>query len=146
MQFIKNAIIGISAFGLFVVAGCATGITRDNLLKQMQDGIAPLIVDVRSQGEYDRDHIPGAVHIPFYGIRSGLKDSGVSPKDPLVLYCEHGPRAGIASFLLFLSGYERVYSLDGAMKGWRKNDFPVEIIDQKSITPSSQGTEKSGLD
>ncbi len=114
-------------------AGCATGISRDALLKQMQEGTAPFIVDVRSQGEYNRDHIPGAVHISFYSIRSGLKEAGVVSQDPVVLYCEHGPRAGIAGFLLFLAGYERVFSLDGAMKGWRKSDYPLE----KLIQPDS---------
>jgi rhodanese-related sulfurtransferase len=109
-------------------SGCATGISRDDLLKQMQEENPPLIVDVRSQGEYDRDHVPGALHIPFYAIGSGLKDVGYSKKEPIVLYCEHGPRSGIASLTLFLSGYEKVYSLDGHMKGWRKNELPIEVI------------------
>ena len=88
----------------------------------------PLVVDVRSQGEYDRDHVPGAVHIPFYSIGSGLKDLGYPKTDPIVLYCEHGPRAGIAGISLYLSGYEKVYSLEGSMRGWRKNEFPIEVI------------------
>jgi rhodanese-related sulfurtransferase len=113
---------------LFTATGCATAITRDDLLMQLQKGTAPLIVDVRSQSEYDRDHIPGAIHIAFYRIGSGLREIGCSKKDPIVLYCEHGPRAGIAGFRLFLSGYEKVYSLDGHMKGWRQARFPIEII------------------
>jgi rhodanese-related sulfurtransferase len=108
--------------------GCATGITRDDLLKLMQSEHAPLIVDVRSQGEFDRDHVPGAMHISFYSIDSGLRETGFSKKDPVVLYCEHGPRSGIAGLTLILSGYGRVYSLEGHMKGWRKNEFPIEII------------------
>ena len=109
-------------------AGCATGITREELLAQMQSDNPPMIVDVRSQGEYDRDHVPGAVHIPFYSIGSGLNALGFSKQAPVVLYCEHGPRSGIAGFTLFLSGYDKVYSLDGAMKGWRKSEFPIEVI------------------
>jgi rhodanese-related sulfurtransferase len=103
-------------------------ITRDDLLRQMMTEKPPLVVDVRSQREYNRDHVPGAVHIPFYSIGSGLHAMGYSKQDPVVLYCEHGPRTGIAGFSLYLSGYEKVYSLDGNMKGWRKNEFPIEII------------------
>lgn len=122
-----------------VFTGCAAGITRETLLARMQEGTAPLIVDVRSRGEYDRDHIPGAVHIPFYAIGSGLNDIGFSKKDPPVLYCEHGPRSGIAGFLLFLSGYEKVYSLEGSMKGWRKNEFPIEVIGPKNAPVAPEG-------
>lgn len=110
------------------VAGCATNITRGELLEQMMTEKPPLIVDVRSQGEFDLDHVPGAVHIPFYAIGSGLKDLGYPKTDPVVLYCEHGPRASVAGFSLYLSGYDRVYSLEGHMKGWRKNEFPIEVI------------------
>jgi len=110
------------------VAGCATGITRDDLLKELQAEDPPLVVDVRSQGEYDRDHVPGAVHIPFYSVGTGLRAIGYAKQGPVVLYCEHGPRAGIAGLSLFLSGYDRLYSLEGSMRAWRKNEFPIEII------------------
>jgi rhodanese-related sulfurtransferase len=109
-------------------AACSATMTGETLLKQMQEGTAPLIVDVRSQAEYDEDHIPGAVHIPFFSIGSGLHGIDFQKKEAVVLYCEHGPRAGVAGLTLFLSGYEQVYSLEGHMKGWRNSEYPVEII------------------
>ena len=118
----------LAFLALICVTGCAVNMTGDELLKRMQEGTAPLIVDVRSQGEYDRDHVPGAVHVPFYSIGSGLKQLGFSKMDPVLLYCEHGPRAGIAGISLFLSGYDKVFSLDGHMKSWRKKEFPIEIV------------------
>jgi rhodanese-related sulfurtransferase len=121
-------LVSLALLIIVPVAGCAPGITRDDLLKEMQGDKPPLVVDVRSQGEYDRDHVPGAVHIPFYSIGSGLSAIGLAKQDPVVLYCEHGPRSGIAGFSLYLSGYEKVYSLEGHMKGWRKNEFPTEIV------------------
>lgn len=108
--------------------GCATGISREELLKQMQEGKQPLIVDVRTQGEFERAHLPGAVHIPFYSLASGLKQKMHPEKEPLVLYCEHGPRAGLGSFFLYLAGYDRIFSLEGQMKGWRQNRYPVEHV------------------
>jgi len=125
-------LVSLALLIIVPVAGCATGITRDDLLKEMQADAPLLVVDVRSQGEYDRDHVPGAVHIPFSSIGSGLNARGYSKQDPVVLYCEHGPRSGIAGFSLYLSGYEKVYSLEGNMKAWRKNEFPIEIITPKS--------------
>ena len=132
---VRHALIFAGMISLAIIcAGCASTITRDDLLRQMQEGTAPLIVDVRSQGEYDRDHLPGALHIPFYTINSGLVELGHSKNEPLVLYCEHGPRASIAGFALFLSGYDTVYSLEGHMKGWRKNSFPSEIVSHGTPT------------
>jgi rhodanese-related sulfurtransferase len=108
-------------------SGCATGVTRDGLIKLMQEGSAPLLVDVRSQGEYDRDYIPGAIHISFFSVVSGLRGLGYPKTEPVVLYCEHGPRSGIASLSLSLSGNEKIYSLDGHMKSWRANGYPLEM-------------------
>jgi rhodanese-related sulfurtransferase len=108
------------------VSGCATTINQNDLLKKMQNNHATVIVDVRSQGEYDRDHLPGAVHIPFYAIVSGLNELKFQKNNPIVIYCEHGPRAGLAGLLLYLHGYEQVFSLEGHMKGWREKGLPIE--------------------
>ena len=113
---------------LVTLAACTTNITGAALLEQLQADVPPLVVDVRSQGEFYRDHVPGAVHISFYAIGSGLDAIGYGKHDPVVLYCEHGPRASIAGISLYLSGYDKVYSLEGHMKSWRKNDFPIEVI------------------
>jgi rhodanese-related sulfurtransferase len=107
-------------------AGCATAITQSDLHRKMEEKTPLLIVDVRSKGEYDRDHIPGAVHIPFYSIASGIKASEYSGNAPIVLYCEHGPRAGLAGMALILRGYDRIFSLEGHMKGWREKGWPRE--------------------
>lgn len=109
-----------------LLAGCSTTMTARELQRRMAETPAPLLVDVRSKDEYARDHIPGAVHIPFYAIGSGLQERG-HPKDkPVVLYCEHGPRAGLAGISLSVQGYADVYSLQGHMQGWRQSGFAVE--------------------
>lgn len=107
-------------------SGCSTTIIQGDLLKKMQENHAPVIVDVRSDQEYDRDHLPGAVHIPFYSIGTGLKALKLAKQEQVVLYCEHGPRAGFAGLSLYLQGYKQVYSLDGHMQGWRANGLPIE--------------------
>jgi rhodanese-related sulfurtransferase len=109
-----------------IISGCATTIIRGDLHKKIQEKNAPVIVDVRSRGEYEQDHLPGAVHIPFYAIGSGLKGLKYAKSEQIVLYCEHGPRAGLAGLSLYLQGYERVYSLEGHMEGWRANGLPIE--------------------
>jgi len=108
------------------LCGCSATITARELQRRMAADPRPLLVDVRSEGEYARDHIPGAVHIPFYAIGSGLEERHHPKGVPVVLYCEHGPRAGLAGISLSFQGYAEVYSLEGQMTGWRQAGFPVE--------------------
>jgi len=122
-------------FLVIINAGCTSTITRENLLARMQTNDTLLIVDVRSQAEYDRDHIPGAVHIPFYTVGTGVEQLGYPKTDPVAVYCEHGPRAGLAGMALYLHGFDQIYSLDGHMKAWRANGFPIEITTHDTTGP-----------
>ena len=113
---------------LLSLSGCAAAISREELLKEMEGEHAPLIIDVRSLSEYDRDHVPGAVHIPFTRIASGLASRNTRKDERLVIYCEHGPRAVMAYWSLSLAGYGNISSLDGHMKKWRASLYPIETI------------------
>jgi rhodanese-related sulfurtransferase len=114
--------------GALAVAGCAEHVSPAALAAQIEAGTPPLIVDVRSLGEYETSHVPGARHVPFYAMLSAADElparSAADP--PLVLYCEHGPRAGIARAQLWLAGVGPVLLLEGHMKAWKEGGFPVE--------------------
>ena len=114
------------AVTLFAISGCATGMPRAELHARLRQQPPPLVIDVRTQGEFDRDHLPGALHIPFYSIGYGLAKLESAQKKDIVLYCEHGPRALIAGLMLYVSGYAHIYTLDGHMRAWRTDGFPVE--------------------
>jgi len=82
-------------------------------------GTAPAILDVRSRAEYQRGHIPGAVHIPFWLLSLRMHDVPARPDEPLVVYCGHGPRAWMARAVLERHGYTRIDLLTGHMHAWR---------------------------
>jgi rhodanese-related sulfurtransferase len=110
------------------LCACADHIGRGELLAQLDAGSAPAIVDVRSRGEFETSHVPGAVHIPFYSI---LGSADVLPEpaaedQPIVLYCEHGPRAGIARAQLWFVSDRPVRFLEGHMTAWKSDGLPVE--------------------
>ncbi len=100
--------------------------TQDQLLAAIDQRTPPTIVDVRSQSEYESGHVPGAVHLPFYAMWSRHTEMKAKPENPIVLYCEHGPRAGIAKFALWTMGYKKIVYLDGHMYGWKERGFPLE--------------------
>ncbi len=101
-------------------------ISQDVLLNSIEKEIAPTIIDVRSQSEYESGHVPGAIHLPFYSLWTRQSEIGSLKKEQVVLYCEHGPRAGIAKFELWTAGFEKILYLEGHMSGWKERKLPME--------------------
>ena len=66
-----------------------------------------LIVDVRSPGEYQAGHFPGAVNIPVDEIGGRLSDLG-NKDAPIVVYCRSGNRSGRAKVMLEAAGFTHV--------------------------------------
>ncbi len=111
---------------LFFLPACAAGISQQDILKQIESGSPPVIIDVRTAGEYRSGHVPGAINISLFAFRQRFEELN-PPKDaPIVVYCEHGPRGGFAGFVLKISGYKKVFHLDGDMSDWKKKKLPVE--------------------
>jgi hydroxyacylglutathione hydrolase len=109
-----------------VTSGCAEHIGRSELAERIAAGSAPPILDVRSGGEYAESHVPGAVHIPFYSVLSQSDELPTRADAPLVVYCEHGPRAGLARAGLWMAGAGDVLFLEGHMTAWKQDGLPVE--------------------
>lgn len=117
----------LTVLSVLFLTACSTTIVRSELQQKLLESPAPLVVDVRTEGEYNAGHIPGAIHIPFYAIASGLEQRAFPKEKPVVIYCEHGPRAGLAGISLYFQDFKQVYSLEGHMQGWRKSGLPVEV-------------------
>jgi len=103
-----------------------THMTATELNTLVQSGHPPVIVDVRSGREYRAGHVPGAIHLPFW-LAFARADEIDAPKDELVVvYCAHGPRAGLGKAALLLEGFTQVRYLQGHMSGWYRAGLPVE--------------------
>ncbi|MBU0673966.1 MAG: rhodanese-like domain-containing protein [Proteobacteria bacterium] len=125
MRIIKiHVLIGI----LFLLGGCAASLSRDGLGEMRENpAIRPVIIDVRSETEYNRGHIPLARHISVWSLPFRLSEVADGDKArAVVVYCAHGPRAGLAGFFLKISGFKAVFSLQGHMAGWLENGGLVE--------------------
>jgi len=96
------------------------------LLKRIESNTAPVVVDTRSEFEFKRGHIPGAINAP---VRKILLNRATLPQDKqreMVVHCEHGQRAALARFLLGLYGYRNTTALEGNLEDWKKAGLPVE--------------------
>ena len=122
---------------LNLIIGCSstekTHISQTELLQLIESGKAPVIIDVRSDYEFKTSHVPDAKYISFWKAFSTDDLDDYPPDELLVLYCEHGPRAGIAKFAFSLSGFDNMVYLEGHMKAWKAAGLPVEeqVIDKQ---------------
>ncbi len=118
--YIKNRRIVIAALTVLVMmASCAGepegyfGEIQDwrdlNTLLEANENI--VLIDVRTQAEYEAGHIPGAILVPHDEIlASGLE---IGSDRPIILYCRSGNRSGQAFRELENRGYTLIYDFGG---------------------------------
>ena len=94
--------------------------------EHLGDGIT--LIDVRESEEWDRGHIPGAVHVPRGYLESRI-DANVADRDkPVVLYCASGQRSALAAHTLTeLLGFSDVRSMTGGITLWKDRGYKVEV-------------------
>lgn len=79
-----------------------------------------ILLDVRTQSEYDENHIEGAILLPYAKITKDTASDYLENKDSVVIvYCASGGRSAQAGKTLKSLGYTNVYDL-GSIDNWEK--------------------------
>ena len=116
-----------------VLYGCTSGgeskmensyeqITPAQAKEIMDEENGYVILDVRTQEEYDEAHIGGAILIPDYEI-AVKAESLLKDKNQLILvYCRSGRRSKLAASELVSLGYTNIKEFGGII------DWPYEIV------------------
>ena len=81
-----------------------------------------IIIDARTQEEYDQGHIPGAILIPEYEIAARAKTDLPDKNQLILVYCRSGRRSKIAAEELVKLGYTNVKEFGGII------DWEYEIV------------------
>ena len=97
----------------------------DDVKARLDRGDKFLLVDVREESEYAKDHLPGAIHLGKGIIERDIEERVPELNTPLVLYCGGGYRSALAADNLQKMGYTNVLSMDGGIRGWREKHFPL---------------------
>jgi rhodanese-related sulfurtransferase len=79
----------------------------------MDSEIGYIIIDARTQEEYDQGHIPGAILIPEYEIADRAKNELPDKNQLILVYCRSGRRSKIAAAELVKLGYTNVKEFGG---------------------------------
>ena len=72
-----------------------------------------IIIDARTQEEYDQGHIPGAILIPEYEIAERAEKELPDKNQLILVYCRSGRRSKIAAEELVKLGYTNVKEFGG---------------------------------
>ena len=126
----KRFLIALLTFTLpFGCVGCSDGgsatyeqISGAEAKALMDSESGYIIIDARTQSEYDEGHIPRAILIPEYEIAYRAENE-LSDKNQLILiYCRSGRRSKIAAEELVKLGYTNVKEFGGII------DWEYEIV------------------
>lgn len=99
-------------------------ITAAELMALQSKPDAPLVVDVRPNGEYKSGHVAGAVNIPYDKMEKHL-DKLTQAKNGVVLYCTQGYRTRQAEQTLIENDLPNVFHLEGGLPAWRQAGYPI---------------------
>lgn len=84
-----------------------------------------LLLDVRSQGEFDAGHIRDARHLPQDQVASAAETLKKYKDKVVIACCESGMRSGAAARVLRTQGFGKVVNLRGGLQAWRADNLPL---------------------
>jgi rhodanese-related sulfurtransferase len=99
--------------------------TVDDIKAMMDRAEKFVLVDVREESEFAKDHLPGAIHLGKGVIERDIEQRVPDTAAKLVLYCGGGYRSALAADNLQKMGYTNVISMDGGIRVWREKQLPL---------------------
>ena len=126
----KRFLMALLTFALpFGCFGCSDGgsatyeqISGAEAKALMDSESGYIIIDARTQSEYDEGHIPGAILIPEYEIADRAEKELPDKNQLILVYCRSGRRSKIAAEALVKLGYTNVKEFGGII------DWEYEIV------------------
>jgi rhodanese-related sulfurtransferase len=97
----------------------------DQVKSRMDRGDKFLLVDVREESEFAKDHLPGAIHLGRGIIERDIEARVPGLNTEMILYGCGGFRSALAADNLQKMGYTNVISMDGGIRDWREKGFPL---------------------
>ncbi len=96
-------------------------ITAAEAKKIMDSEVGYIILDVRTQEEYDESHIPGAILIPNTELEEKAEEELTDKNQLILVYCRSGRRSKMAAEILAELGYTNIREFGGII------DWPYEV-------------------
>lgn len=102
-------LIVAAVFAVFFVLKRLSWVSADAARKQLHAGA--LVVDVRSPGEFNSGHLPGALNLPLGDLKTEASRRLPDKSKVLLVHCLSGTRSAMARRTLKGLGYQQVFNL-----------------------------------
>ncbi len=99
-----------------------------------------VILDVRTESEYNSGHLVDAIVIPVDVLESRIGELNNYKNTEIIVYCRSGSRSEQASEILVEQGFTKVYNLLGGITAWTNVGYPVESGESETNTDTSFNT------
>lgn len=99
-----------------IPTGTVSEVSPKELWNQLRTDNPPLVIDIRERREFERGHIPQAVHTPLPKLIENTAD--LDPHQVTILVCRGGRRSTRALCFLKNQGFENLAILEGGMLAW----------------------------
>jgi rhodanese-related sulfurtransferase len=86
-----------------------TKLSLKEVNSKLKNNYFDIIIDVRSEEEYDKGHYKNAINIPYKNINSNIN---INTNSIILVYCRSGRRALKAIKKLQELNYENLYYID----------------------------------
>ena len=96
----------------------APHITSQQLSEYLSNDEDFILLDIRTEDEYQAGHIQGAQWFPRGKLEYYVQDLIKDPESRVVLYCRTGGRSALATLTMHDMGYINVVDLNGGFKEW----------------------------
>lgn len=134
-----NLMIGLGAVVLVAILGAVVfsnpGATAPDVTNSLpmeiavqqayqMRGAGTLILDVRTQAEWNEGHVPGATLIPLDELENRLSE--LPQSEEIVVICRSGNRSATGRDILLKAGFSSVTSVAGGFNEWMANGYEFE--------------------
>ncbi len=103
-------------------------LTQQQWAEQMLADKDAVILDVRTNEEWNEGIIPNAMHIDIYKGEDFLEEISALDKDKsYYIYCKAGGRSGQACNIMQSLGFLKTFNLEGGFSAWQgDSEVPAE--------------------
>ncbi len=116
---------------LLIISASASGFSQFSVVAakeyagMIQNLKNPVIIDVRTKGEYEKGYVKGAINISSNDPKLSEKLALIDKSGPVFIYCLSGGRSSNVSGKMKGLGFQQVYDLKGGMMQWKAAGLPV---------------------